>query len=104
MSFTTSFESFSASWAERWIGEKMIERKRRMDRKAEIKSDLWKILKNVYKLNEEKGITVKQEEFLDKMIEYLDSQVSLRRKIVKEKPPEKKKDEYVNPDWAKFDS
>jgi hypothetical protein len=75
-----------------------------MDRKAEIKTDLWKILKDVYKLNEVKGITIKQNEFLDKMIDYLDSQISLRRKPVKEKPPEIKKEEYVNPDWAKFDS
>lgn len=76
-----------------------------MDRKAEIKKDLWNILRDVYKLNVEKGVTTKQDEFLDKVLEYLDANISLRRKIVKEKMPdeEKKKKDYVNPDWAKFD-
>lgn len=75
-----------------------------MDRKTEIKKDLWQILKKVYSLNEEKGITAKQEEFLEKAVEYLDANISLRRKVIKDKPPEeKKKEEYVNPDWAKFD-
>lgn len=73
-----------------------------MDRKTEIKKDLWKILQEVYKLNEAKGVTDKQNEFLDKAVDYLDANISLRRKVVKEKPPEKKKEEYVNPDWAKF--
>lgn len=74
-----------------------------MDRKTEIKKELWNILRDVYKLNVEKGVTDKQNEFLDKVMDYLDSEISLRRKVVKEKPPEKKKkEEYVNPDWAKF--
>lgn len=81
-----------------------------MDRKTEIKKELWKILQKVYTLNEAKGITDKQNEFLDKVMDYLDSEISLRRKVIKEKPPteeekaKKKKDEYVNPDRAKFDS
>lgn len=74
-----------------------------MDRKTEIKKDLWNILRDVYKLNEAKGVTDKQNEFLDKVLDYLDSQISLRRKVVKEKPPEEKKAQYVNPDRAKFD-
>lgn len=60
-----------------------------MDRKKEIKKDLWQILKQVYVLNEEKGMTAKQEEFLDKTLEYLDANISLRRKVIKEKQPEK---------------
>lgn len=70
---------------------------RGMDRKTEIKKDLWQILKQVYTLNEEKGMTAKQEEFLNKAVDYLDANISLRRKVVKEKP----KDE-VNPDSLKW--
>lgn len=74
-----------------------------MDRKKEIKKDLWQILKKVYTLNEEKGITAKQDQFLDEMLEYLDANISLRRKVVKEKPVEKKEEpKHVNPDRAKW--
>lgn len=76
-----------------------------MDRKAEIKKDLWQILQKIYKLNEAKGVTDKQNEFLDGVVEYLDTNLSLRRKVVKEKPVETKKDDfgYINPDKFKFD-
>lgn len=73
-----------------------------MDRKEEIKKDLWQILKQVYTLNEEKGITNKQEEFLEKAVQYLDANISLRRKIVKEKAVEKQVVKEVNPDSAKW--
>jgi len=59
-----------------------------MDRKREIKKDIWDILRTVYVINEEKGITDKQQLFLDKIVDYLDSEISLRRKV-KEKEPEK---------------
>lgn len=73
-----------------------------MDRREEIKRDLWQILKQVYMLNEEKGVTDKQNEFLNKAVDYLDDNISLRRKVVKEKPVEKVKEKEVNPDHAKW--
>ena len=73
-----------------------------MDRKTEIKNDLWQILKQVYTLNEEKGMTAKQEEFLDKALEYLDANISLRRKVVKEKPAPVEETKYVNPDRERW--
>lgn len=73
-----------------------------MDRKSEIKKDLWEILKKVYTLNEEKGITVKQNEFLDKTLDYLDANISLRRKVTKEVVVEKPKEKVVNPDKARW--
>lgn len=51
-----------------------------MDRKTEIKKDLFKILNEVYGFNNQ-GPTVKQEEFFDKVVNYLDANISLRRKV-----------------------
>jgi hypothetical protein len=59
-----------------------------MDRKTEIKKDLFKILVEVYKMDGAQNPTAKQEEFLDKALEYLDANISLRRKVVKEKKDE----------------
>ncbi len=63
-----------------------------MDRKKEIRKDIWEIFKKTYSLNEEKGITAKQDEFLDKLVEYLDTNLSLRRKKIKDDPNDKKDD------------
>lgn len=56
-----------------------------MDRKTEIKKDLFKILIQVYGFSNQDKPTTKQEEFLDKAVEYLDANISLRRKVVKDK-------------------
>lgn len=58
-----------------------------MDRKTEIKKDIFKILGDVYVITGDKP-TSRQEELLDKIVDYLDANISLRRKVVKDKGPE----------------
>ena len=73
-----------------------------MDRKTEIKKHIWTIMADVYKFNLDIGVTAKQDEFLDKVMDYLESEISLRRKVVKDKPVEKVEEVYVNPDSKKW--
>lgn len=51
-----------------------------MSRKNEIKKDIYAILREVYCIHEQREITDKQNEFLDKIVMYLDANLSLRRK------------------------
>lgn len=57
-----------------------------MSRKNEIKKDIWKILREVYGIAEDREITDKQNEFLNRTVCYLDENISLRRKGEKHHP------------------
>lgn len=56
-----------------------------MDRKREIKNDILVILKEVYKIPADVDTTDRQQEFVDKVLDYLDANISLRRKVKKDK-------------------
>lgn len=57
-----------------------------MNRKREIASDIWDIMRQVYKINAASDQSDKQEELITKIVEYIDANLSTRRKKqVKEK-------------------
>lgn len=64
-----------------------------MSRKNEIKKDIWDILREVYSISEHREITDKQNEFLDKIISYLEENISLRRKTDKQRENEEEDSE-----------
>lgn len=53
-----------------------------MDRKKEISNDLWEIMRSVYNINECAPQSEKQVEFLRRIVEYIDTNLSTRRKRV----------------------
>ena len=53
-----------------------------MDRKKEILNDIWEIMRKVYNINESAPQSEKQAEFLQKIVEYIDTNLSTRRKKV----------------------
>lgn len=56
-----------------------------MSRRNEIKKDIWKIMQDVYRFSDHVEITDKQNDFLDKVVQYLEANISLRRKTDKSK-------------------
>ena len=51
-----------------------------MDRKREIYNDIWDIMRNVYSINPLAAQSEKQTEFLQKVVDYIDTNLSTRRK------------------------
>lgn len=51
-----------------------------MNRKKEIQNDLWEIMRTVYTIGATTPQSEKQVEFLTKVVEYLDANLSIRRK------------------------
>jgi hypothetical protein len=51
-----------------------------MDRKTEISQDIWNIMREVYGISALAGKSEKQALFLDKVVEYIDTNLSTRRK------------------------
>jgi hypothetical protein len=51
-----------------------------MNRKREIANDLWDIMRKVYNINELSPQSDKQEELLTTIVEYIDTNLSTRRK------------------------
>ena len=51
-----------------------------MDRKREIYNDIWDIMRNVYSINVAAAQSEKQVEFLQKVVDYIDTNLSTRRK------------------------
>src|SRR5687768_6807559 len=66
-----------------------------MGRKNEIKKDVYAILREVYSIHEAREITDKQNEFLDKLVAYLDENISLRRKGEKKTVEEPEENEVL---------
>ena len=56
-----------------------------MNRKKEITNDLWDIMRTVYSINALCARSDKQEELLNKIVEYIDTNLSTRRKRADEK-------------------
>ena len=59
-----------------------------MNRKKEIAADLWEIMRSVYSINEVAPQSEKQELLITQIVEYIDANLSTRRKKqdTKEKP------------------
>ena len=51
-----------------------------MDRKKEITNDLWDIMRKVYSINDLALRSEKQEELLKQIVDYIDVNLSVRRK------------------------
>jgi hypothetical protein len=51
-----------------------------MGRKEEIGSDIWEIMRKVYQISEVSPQSQKQEAFINSVVEYIDSNLSTRRK------------------------
>jgi hypothetical protein len=51
-----------------------------MNRKKEISNDIWIIMQGVYSINAASDPSEKQAEFLQKVVEYIDTNLSTRRK------------------------
>lgn len=62
-----------------------------MTRKTEIRKEIFKIMGTVYNFHPGLDETTKQAEFLDKVMDYLDAEISLRRKK-QDKPKEEADD------------
>ena len=58
-----------------------------MNRKKEITNDLWDIMRKVYTIGDLTPRSQKQEEFLEKVVEYIDANLGTRRK--RQDPKEK---------------
>jgi hypothetical protein len=51
-----------------------------MSRRREITNDLWSIMRKVYSISENTPQSQKQEELIESIVEYIDSNLSTRRK------------------------
>jgi hypothetical protein len=63
-----------------------------MNRKKEITNDLWDIMRKIYNINDLAPQSAKQEELLTKIVEYIDENLSTRRKR-QDKKDEKKEEQ-----------
>ena len=51
-----------------------------MNRKKEIAYDIWTIMRQVYGISDIVSKSEKQEEFIDKVVDYIDVNIGVRRK------------------------
>lgn len=51
-----------------------------MNRKQEIAVDIWEIMRSVYSINAASAQSEKQEQFITKVVDYIDANLSTRRK------------------------
>jgi hypothetical protein len=51
-----------------------------MDRKKEISNDIWEIMRKVYSIGDSVVQSDRQAEFLKQIVEYIDTNLSTRRK------------------------
>lgn len=60
-----------------------------MNRKKEIANDIWDMMREVYQINICAPQSEKQTQFIDKVVEYIDANLSTRRK---KQPDDKEKE------------
>lgn len=66
-----------------------------MNRKKEISNDIWDIMRGVYGINVASPQSEKQEDFINKVVDYIDETIGTRRKR-QEKSRHERAEEFLN--------